>query len=70
VTVRIRDHNAGGFLAILFDDARRNHPVMISASAAFGGVDVGGEIDLPAPDVVGAGIDGHGAAVPWGQIFQ
>jgi len=34
MTVRIRDHDAGGFPDILCDDAGRNHPVVIRASAA------------------------------------
>jgi len=54
------------FLAFLCDNARGNHLVMIRARAAFDGVDVGGEIDLPAPDIVRTGIDGYGAAVPRG----
>src|SRR6266853_892582 len=70
VTIRIRDHDAGGIPAVLCDDARGNHPVMIRAGAAFDGVNVGGEIDLPVPDIVGAGVDGYGAAVPRGEIFQ
>ena len=49
MTVRIRNHDAGRFLAILCDDAGRKHPIVIRAIVAHHRIDIGRDLSRIGP---------------------